>query len=434
MKLLKMAGLEPGYQRCDRRTLLNRYSVARKTWEEGVEMTSYSTAVTRVWKNGLIRYHMKTEGEFYCRFNFQVETESVWDTVCGPLIPNKEWDCFRERNILVRTDPEECGASVFVMDSEFLPSSDEGDPVRMQVTGYPVSMKVVDSVPGEGYMMRYPTEEGLTDFRYLQDGEIWSIGVSYHLVFQSDTQRKIRESLRRRPAMMDNVLYARINRIEYPGLPGNTPVAYVDTQFGELGIIMSNLENWEKADELEVGKYLFAVLQIRGIAGIGDKERGIRLNLENNLRAMKSIQMGFSATNAYLLLPLLADDVTYYSQFNDTEYRGIREVLMKIKYNMELNSMLHTPTELAVVLNADEEAAYPCEPGTLCLSVADHTEVVFSLMFFELDEANRIRKILAVDSNGYEIRPKTFWDQWENEIRDHLRLDLGEEETNGATS
>ena len=96
--------------------------------------------------------------------------------------------------------------------------------------------------------------------------------------------------------------------------------------------------------------------------------------------------------------------------------------------------MLHTPTELAVVLNADEEAAYPCKPGTLCLSVADHTEVVFSLMFFELDEANRIRKILAVDSNGYEIRPKTFWDQWEIEIRDHLRLNLGEEETNGTSS
>ena len=253
MKLFKMAGLEPGYQREGLWSLISKYPVAKKTWEEGVEVPGYSSVITKVYRDGLARYILKTEGDDYCRFHFHFDTESVWDTVGGPVLPGLSWDCFRDRRVLIR-EGNESGASVSILDSELLPSTGEGAPIRMQVTGYPLSLKIVEDEYGEGYMLREPTEEGLADFRYLAPGEIWSVGISYHLVYDADLRRSLRTILRHAPKMMDNLMYAPITRIEHPGLPGNTPVVYVNTIYGELGLILSNLENWESAAELKPGK------------------------------------------------------------------------------------------------------------------------------------------------------------------------------------
>lgn len=420
MNLFKMAGLEPGFQREDFWTMINKYPAARKTWEEGIELPGYSSVITKVYREGLARYIMKTEGDDYFRFHFHFDTESIWDTVGGPILPGLSWDCFRDRKVLIR-EGTESGASVSILDSELLPSTGEGAPIRMQVTGYPLSLKIMEDEYGEGYMLREPTEEGLADFRYLAPGEIWSVGISYHLVYDAGLRRSLRTILRRAPKMMDNLMYAPITRIEHPGLPGDAPVVYVSTFYGELGLILSNIENWENASELQPGKYLFGRIRLQGIAGIDDREAGFQRNAEENLLVMKSVMTSSSASSSYLLLPFVADDVIYTSQYGEYVCRGIREVLGKLKYNMDVNSRLNMDITLSVVVHAAPFVEYPCEPGTKCLSVANRGERADAVIFLEEDEDHRICAIHTKKMLGYVVRPAATWNLWEEEVRNFFR-------------
>lgn len=420
MKLFKMAGLEPGYQREDLWALIHKYPVAKKTWEEGIEIPGYSSVISKVYRDGLARYILKTEGDDYCRFHFHFDTESVWDTVGGPILPGLSWDCFRDRKVLIREE-NESGASVSILDSEVLPSTGEGAPIRMQVTGYPLSLKIMEDEYGEGYMLREPTEEGLTDFRYLAPGEIWSVGISYHLVYDADLRRSLRTILRHAPKMMDNLMYAPITRIEHPGLPGDVPVVYVNTFYGELGLILSNLENWESASELQPGKYLYGRIRLQGIAGIDDRAAGIRRSEEENLLIMKSVMTSSSASSSYLLLPFVADDVVFNSQVGEYVCHGIRETLEKLKYNMDANSHLHMDITLAVVVHTAPFVEYPCEPGTKCLAVANRGERADVVVFLEEDEEHRICAIHTMNMLGYVVRPAATWNLWEEEVRSFFR-------------
>ena len=110
------------------------------------------------------------------------------------------------------------------------------------------------------------------------------------------------------------------------------------------------------------------------------------------------------AANTYALLPLLADDVVYYSQYNHAEYHGIREVMMKIKSIMEFTTMNNEPVELTEVTKAGPDSPYPCREGTPCLALSYGDEGVSSLLFFELKEDQLIHAIHVVDYKGYEIR------------------------------
>lgn len=424
MDLHEIVGLKKGYARMHPGRLFKEFPIVHRTLVEGTELPGYSPVVTHVYRDGNIRYLLKRNGGDYFRFLFQIETDSVWDTSCGPLLPTKEWDCFKDRHVLIREDSEQLGASVYIMDSEVLPSSESGEPIRIQVTGYPSHVKVVEAEPGSSYMLMEKTKDGDVPFWQLDDGEFWSHGVSYHLVFREDKQRQLRGTLHHRPRLMDNLLFAQITRIEDQSLPGDACIVYVNTQFGELGIIISAPDKLKDREQMIPGNYLFAELQIRGIAAIGDRSGGITMNLEDDLRVMKSVMMGHSPVNSYFILPLLADDVTYYSQYDDKTYRGIREVIAKIKYTMESLSIQNVRAELSVVLSSGPECNSPREPGTLCLAVDYHEEGTESLIFFELDNERRIREIRAVNYEGYQVRSVGFWRAWETEVDRWLHSDF----------
>ena len=105
MDLYKLAGLEYGYETKDLWELINSYPVAQRTFEQGKQIRSYSPVVVFVNHEGAFHYTLKTEGKDYLRFHFHVESESVWDTRCGPPLEKMPWDAFRERPLLLRNGP-----------------------------------------------------------------------------------------------------------------------------------------------------------------------------------------------------------------------------------------------------------------------------------------------------------------------------------------
>ena len=406
MDLYKLAGLEYGYESKDLWELLNSYPVAQRTFEQGKQIRSYSPVVVFVNHEGAFHYTLKTEGKDYLRFHFHVESESVWDTRCGPPLEKMPWDAFRERPLLLRNGPEELGAAVYVHDPEILPGINDGDPIHVQVTGYPQMIRIIEAPEGGWFVLGDPLEKEDGFTLVLEPGVFWPIGVSYHLVFDQDQRRKTREVLHRTPDLMDDLLFAKILRIETPDLPGDPHLVYVDTQYGELGIFLETASELskEQRDLLRPGSYLYAELNLDGVAAFGPRENGLIMDQIDCLRAMRTIMKSRCAVNTYSLLPLLAEDVVYYSQYNKKEYHGVREVMMKMKNTLEITTMYNCMVELSEVTKVGRDCPYQCPEGTYCVTIAYGNSDISSLMFLELDEDQLIRSIQVVDYEGYEVR------------------------------
>lgn len=406
MDLYKLAGLEYGYESKTLPDLLESYPVARKTLDQGKQIRSHSPVAVFAYREGGIRYTLKTEGKEYLRFHFHVESESVWDVRCGPPVKPMDWDIFRERPMLLRRREGEMGAMVYVHDTEVLPGTITWDPIRVQVTGYPQAIQIMEGPEGGVFVLGDPLEKEDGANVVMKPGVFWPIGVSYHLVYDRDERRETRQVLHRAPDLMDNLLFAKILRIEDLAIPGDPCLVYVETQYGELGIFLETLGELSKEQRelLRPGSYLYADLNLDGIVAFGPRKDGMILDRTEDLRAMRSIMRSRCAANTYALLPLLADDVIYYSQYNKAEYHGIREVLMKIKSIMEFTTMNNYPVELTEVTKAGPDCPYPCSAGMPCLALYYVEEDVSSLLFFELNEEQLIRAIHVVDCDGYEIR------------------------------
>ena len=406
MDLYKFAGLEYGYESKKLPDLLNSYPVARKTLDQGKQLRSYSPVAVFAYRERGIRYTLKTEGKEYLRFHFHVESESVWDIHCGPPVKPLDWDIFRERPMLLRKRDGEMGAMVYVHDTEVLPGTITGDPIRVQVTGYPRAIQVMEGPEGGVFVMGDPLDKEDGANVVMEPGVFWPIGVNYHLVYNRDSRWETRQILHRAPDLMDNMLFAKILRIQALDIPGDPRLVYVETQYGELGIFLETLEELSEEQRalLRPGSYLYADLNLDGIVAFGTREDGMILDRTEDLRAMRTVMKSRCAANTYALLPLLADDVVYFSQYNHAEYHGIREVMMKIKSIMEFTTMNNEPVELTEVTKAGPDSLYPCREGTPCLALSYGDEGVSSLLFFELKEDQLIHAIHVVDYKGYEIR------------------------------
>ena len=405
MDLYKMAGLEYGYESKSLGELMDSYPVVQKTMEHGKELQSYSPVAVFTYREGDFRYTLKTEGREYLRFHFHVESESVWEIRCGPPLERKPWDAFRERPMLLRNSPDELGATVYVHDMEVLPSTLGGQMIHVQVTGYPRQIQIMEAPEGGIFVLGDPIEKEDGSNIILEAGRVWPIGVSYHLVYDRDQRREVRDVLYRSPDIMDDLLFAKILHIETPNIPGDPRLVYVESQYGELGIFIDSLS--ELTDEqqalLRPGNYLYADMTLDGVVAFGDRENGLVMEHAEYLLAMMNIMRSRCAVNTYALLPLLAENVVYYSQYNDTEYHGVRDVLMKLKHTMEITTLANDRVEFALVIESGSDCPRPYPGGTPCLAIAYGKEDVSSLMFFDLDEDKRICAINVMNCEGYDI-------------------------------
>lgn len=409
MDLYKLAGLEYGYESMNLWKLRKNYPVVRRTFQEENQIKSYSPVTVFVNREGAFRYTLKTEGKDFLRFHFHVESESVWDIHCGPPLGKTPWDAFRERPLLLRNSPDELGAVVYVHDTEVLPGTNPGDAICVQVTGYPRYIKIMETPEGGMFALGDPIdkEDGFTIV--LEAGRLWSIGAGYHLVYDQNQRRGVRRALHRAPDIMDDLLFAKILRVVIPDLPGDPRLVYVETQYGELGIFLESLSGLkeEQRELLRPGSYLYADMTMDGVVSFGPRAKGVIMDQMEDLRTMRSIMKSRCAVNTYALLPLMAENVVYYSQYNNSEYHGIRETIMKIKNIMEITTMFNDRIELATVTKVSPDCPCQYPEGTACLALTYGNEGITSLLFLELDENRLIRSIQVVDYEGYEVQEQT---------------------------
>ena len=160
---------------------------------------------------------------------------------------------------------------------------------------------------------------------------------------------------------------------------------------------------------METGATVLMVGILSGDVAIDEYDKGVIHDEDNNLAAMRYM---FSGNDPERIRSILSEDVLYRAG-NGKEYKGIDNVIAKLKYVQKENGGTYFAHH-AVISEIDdgEEIDYPVD--TKCLVLANDGEKNYeSIAFFDYDQDFNIKRIVISTDPRYHFTISTCDDESE---------------------
>ena len=361
-----------------------------------------------------------------CGVDTHCAGSSIWDTKVFSEMAYDDGDC-NSRLLFVQKGDGGGGAILNVINADVIPSYVRGDPLKVQVVGFPTSIDVFETK--EAYDKAWADNPRLDKSLKPAIGAVFPIGIMCR------KGMKIREK-----NGIENIICGRfkglakgIFSIEEAG-EEHTLTSFlrlkVDTEFGELELAVTRDMLPARIPKDSV---IFASVVISADPAIYEYEDGIVRDEENDLRVLRQTIVSGKAER---LRPILADNCTYSSEIGKWEKSGISEVIDLYRYISTMGEIDYVPHMATITGWASEDASEgtrakqsedqsakqseapratphvdtrdnPREdpqygPGKKALLLENEVHEMESLMIPEYDEEGKISKIKVADARRYK--------------------------------
>ena len=322
-----------------------------------------------------------------CGVDTHCAGSSIWDTKVFSEMAYDDGDC-NSRLLFVQKGDGGGGAILNVINADVIPSYVRGDPLKVQVVGFPTSIDVFETK--EAYDKAWAENPRLDKSLKPAIGAVFPIGIMYR------KGMKIREK-----NGIENIICGRfkglakgIFSIEEAG-EEHTLTSFlrlkVDTEFGELELAVTRDMLPARIPKDSV---IFASVVISADPAIYEYEDGIVRDEENDLRVLRQTIVSGKAER---LRPILADNCVYTSEIGKWEKSGISEVIDLYRYISTVGEIDYVP-HMATIVGEDQQYG----PGKKALLLENEVHEMESLMIPEYDEEGKISKIKVADARRYK--------------------------------
>lgn len=317
------------------------------------------------------------------------------------------------RRIMVSTEDNESFAVVELINSDILPSYEEGEIIRFQVTGQALRVHYYENeeefIQAEGIEIK---DHPVLKPGKMVNGEgmiIASGFLNQHMVRKDQTQeREIDPEVDSYSAVRGTVKRLRIYDVKLGDQMASRYIeCMIDTQFGKLPIVHSlSAVPAEERKRVKEGAVISVVCGLSGDVLIDDYDQGIVLDEENNRKLLRSCFN--SHGNWERLRVALADNCRYESEGSGKRIQGKDDIIAfledrerkQIEANVRYDAVYAT-LEKPI---CDTEA-YDGEEGKEVVVLFAHGEERWlSVVFSHTNEEGLIDEIFLSQNDRHRIR------------------------------
>lgn len=331
---------------------------------------------------------------------------AIWEArVMGIDIDKKEHDVLQKRVAVTCLDGSGM-AVVNIVNADVLPSYMKGDIIKMQMIAFP---EIIEYYKDEEDYLDHQPEDDDGESWFIDDGLVFPSGFLRNRDPNSDDFESDDD--------MDAVCAVRgtVKRIVWGRQKhkGKEIDAYlrciIDTEYGELEIVHTIEQVREEMRcNMEPGATVFMVGILSGDVAIDEYDHGVIRDEDNNLAAMRYM---FSGNDPERIRSILSEDVLYCAG-NGKEYRGIDNVIAKLKYVQKENDGTYFAHHavISAIDDGEEKTDYPID--TKCLVLANDDEKNYeSIAFFDYDQDFNIKRIVISANPRYHFKILTLDDK-----------------------
>ena len=358
---------------------------------------------------------MRNEENHYEVINMDVHNtgKEVWTCRIKGTLKDENSDPLFKR-LLVSSEADEGFAVIELINSDILPSYEEGDIIRFQVTGQALQVHYYESE--EAYVQAEGTDIK-EDHPVLKpgklangDGVIIATGfMNQHLVRKDRTEKKEFDPV------VDSYCAVRgtakrllIHDVKLHDQMASRYVScLIDTQFGELPIVHTlDAVSDEERKQIKEGAIVSVVCVLSGDVMIYDYDQGIVLNEENNRKLLRSC---FNSRGSWdRLCSALDEHCIYESEGSGMRIQGKDKIIAFLKEREQTQIAANVKYDAAYATlekPACDTDRYDYEEGREVVALFVHGEDRWlSIVFAHTNEDGLIDRILLSQNDGHRIR------------------------------
>lgn len=353
----------------------------------------------------ILRTELAEDGKYNVTgMDVHATSHCVWD-VCfsGMNLTPKSADKLERRCAIYRKDGEGL-AVINIVNADVLPSFDEGEEAKLQVTAFPTSIEYYKDE--DEYAEAQP--DGTDGKKWLvAEGAVFPSGLLVNRNPQSDMFEKDDE--------LDDLMLVRgivkelwHGVVDFDGEKHNAFIrCIIDTDWGELQIVHS-LEDVEEKyrDNMEKGATVSALVRLMGDAAIYEYENGIILDEDHDLAILRSI---FAGANAERMRYVFAEDAEYYAGYNYASYKGRDAIIDRLNYVSKENENITVYAQPATIVDVKEgregEAPLSYTTGKRCIVISYGEKYKYgAIAFVETNDEGRISRLETSEDSRYTFR------------------------------